>query len=209
MGEIYHSWDGTVLTITSDSGTSSADLKGDMGVRGPQGVAGNSSENVEELRAKVNEIEESLNGYVSYEIFNEELGNALECYPTNDELWNNYYTKEELDAKNALIVSVDGSTPSATNAEIYEATQNGREIYLFLWSSTYMKATYISPTYAWFEGTYLSTETVNGKSYSVVKYRLFTIENDGFKQNMQNLVKLEHLTDLEARVAALEAQLNA
>jgi hypothetical protein len=40
MGNIYHSWDGTVLTITSDSGTSSADLKGDDGIRGPQGVPG-------------------------------------------------------------------------------------------------------------------------------------------------------------------------
>ena len=37
---ITHRWDGTVLTITSDSGTSSADLrgeKGDDGIRGPQG----------------------------------------------------------------------------------------------------------------------------------------------------------------------------
>lgn len=40
MSGIYHSWNGTVLTVTSDSGTSSADLKGDMGIRGPQGVAG-------------------------------------------------------------------------------------------------------------------------------------------------------------------------
>lgn len=40
MGNIYHSWDGTVLTITSDAGTSSADLKGDDGVRGPQGAPG-------------------------------------------------------------------------------------------------------------------------------------------------------------------------
>jgi hypothetical protein len=40
MSGIYHSWDGTVLTITSDAGTSSADLKGDDGVRGPQGPAG-------------------------------------------------------------------------------------------------------------------------------------------------------------------------
>jgi hypothetical protein len=42
-GEIKHSWNGTVLTITSDSGTSSADLqgpKGDIGIRGPQGPAG-------------------------------------------------------------------------------------------------------------------------------------------------------------------------
>ena len=42
-GTITHSWNGTVLTITSDSGTSSCDLKGstgDMGVRGPQGITG-------------------------------------------------------------------------------------------------------------------------------------------------------------------------
>lgn len=42
-GEIKHSWNGTILTITSDSGTSSCDLKGsqgDMGIRGPQGVPG-------------------------------------------------------------------------------------------------------------------------------------------------------------------------
>lgn len=42
-GQITHSWNGTVLTITSDSGTSSADLKGekgDTGIRGPQGEAG-------------------------------------------------------------------------------------------------------------------------------------------------------------------------
>ena len=42
-GEIFHSWTGTVLTITSDSGTSSADLKGatgNTGTRGPQGPAG-------------------------------------------------------------------------------------------------------------------------------------------------------------------------
>lgn len=41
---ITHEWNGTVLTITSDSGTSSADLKGDKGdtgVRGPQGAHGN------------------------------------------------------------------------------------------------------------------------------------------------------------------------
>lgn len=35
-----HSWDGTVLTITSASGTSSADLKGEKGATGPQGPKG-------------------------------------------------------------------------------------------------------------------------------------------------------------------------
>ena len=42
-GEIKHSWNGTILTITSDSGTSSMDLKGgtgDIGPRGPQGPCG-------------------------------------------------------------------------------------------------------------------------------------------------------------------------
>jgi hypothetical protein len=45
-GQIFHEWNGTVLTITSDSGTSSMDLqgpKGDTGIRGPQGPAGNAT----------------------------------------------------------------------------------------------------------------------------------------------------------------------
>lgn len=44
---ITHEWNGTVLTITSDSGTSSCDLKGaqgDDGARGPQGPAGESAD---------------------------------------------------------------------------------------------------------------------------------------------------------------------
>lgn len=42
-GTITHSWNGTILTITSDSGTSSVDLKGttgDTGPRGPRGLKG-------------------------------------------------------------------------------------------------------------------------------------------------------------------------
>lgn len=42
-GEIRHEWDGSILTVTSDAGTSAADLKGpkgDVGPRGPQGPAG-------------------------------------------------------------------------------------------------------------------------------------------------------------------------
>lgn len=46
-GTIKHSWNGTVLTIESDSGVSSCDLKGstgDTGIRGPQGIAGDKGE---------------------------------------------------------------------------------------------------------------------------------------------------------------------
>lgn len=42
-GLVTHRWNGTVLTITSDSGTSSMDLvgpRGDKGCRGPQGRCG-------------------------------------------------------------------------------------------------------------------------------------------------------------------------
>ena len=59
MGNIYHSWNGTVLTVTSDSGTSSSDLKGAMGVRGPQGPAGNTKNFEDELaieRARIDNI---------------------------------------------------------------------------------------------------------------------------------------------------------
>lgn len=43
MSEIKHQWNGSVLTVISDSGASSADLKGpkgDTGPRGPQGPGG-------------------------------------------------------------------------------------------------------------------------------------------------------------------------
>ena len=57
MGNIYHEWNGTVLTVTSDSGTSSADLKGDMGVRGPQGIpGGEAGELIENKMDKFGEI---------------------------------------------------------------------------------------------------------------------------------------------------------
>ena len=39
-GTIEHSWNGTILTITSDSGTSSVDLKGSKGDTGPRGAQG-------------------------------------------------------------------------------------------------------------------------------------------------------------------------
>ena len=50
MNGISHSWNGTVLTITSDSGTSSCDLKGekgDDGVRGAQGSGIASKEDID------------------------------------------------------------------------------------------------------------------------------------------------------------------
>lgn len=56
MSGITHEWNGTVLTITSDAGTSSADLKGekgDDGVRGPQGIAGTNYTLTEEDKTEI------------------------------------------------------------------------------------------------------------------------------------------------------------
>ncbi len=65
-GTISHSWNGTVLTVTSDSGTSSADLKGDTGIRGAQGAKGEQYKpkygvdyfTTQEINSFMNQVEE-------------------------------------------------------------------------------------------------------------------------------------------------------
>ena len=60
-GNIYHSWNGTVLTVTSDSGTSSANLVGETGIRGPQGPAGSTKSFEEELAVERARIDALVN----------------------------------------------------------------------------------------------------------------------------------------------------
>lgn len=53
-----HSWNGTVLTITSASGTSSADLKGDTGAAGKTPVRGTdywTAADIAEIKSYVDE----------------------------------------------------------------------------------------------------------------------------------------------------------
>lgn len=89
MGNIYHSWNGTVLTITSDSGTSSADLKGAIGVRGPQGPYGILYD------AAGNEV----NGYVSTEYFESMVSVLLERMSSlEEELKKNDWQEIEISA---------------------------------------------------------------------------------------------------------------
>jgi hypothetical protein len=83
---ISHSWNGTVLTITSDSGTSSADLKGEMGIRGPQGIPGEQfkpEKGVDyftptEIADVTEEIKNSLTPYIDTEV--EAASNELTGY---------------------------------------------------------------------------------------------------------------------------------
>ena len=87
-GEIKHSWHGTVLTITSDAGTSSADLQGARGaegIRGPQGRCGlllNPDGTVD------------YNGYATEEYVDFKIGQVEQEGPD----LSNYYTKAEIDA---------------------------------------------------------------------------------------------------------------
>lgn len=94
-GQIFHEWNGTVLTITSDSGTSSADLKGvgEMGPRGPQGPAGVSI-------GEGGSVDLS-NYYTKDETYSKtEVDEKIAAVPgggTAD--LSNYYTKTETDQK--------------------------------------------------------------------------------------------------------------
>ena len=124
-GEIFHSWNGTILTITSDSGTSSADLqggKGNTGPRGAQGPAGvivnpdgtiDTSAYATEtyVNQKIAEVETSsvdlsnyytkpetvslLNNYATKTYVQEQISN-IEVGSVD---LTNYYTKAQVDAK--------------------------------------------------------------------------------------------------------------
>lgn len=102
-GNIYHEWNGTILTITSDSGTSSADLKGvgEVGPRGPQGPAGV----IIDPQGNINTSFYATETYVDQAIELALTGDInLENYATKDYVQqelqndlNNYYTKSQTD----------------------------------------------------------------------------------------------------------------
>ena len=88
-GTITHEWTGTVLTITSDSGTSSADLqggKGDTGPRGAQGPAGI----IVNPDGSIDTSQYATETYVNEKIAQVEAGSVD---------LTNYYTKAQVDAK--------------------------------------------------------------------------------------------------------------
>lgn len=100
-GTITHYWNGSVLTVTSDSGTSSADLSGATGPRGPQGRPGviydsdgnlylddiPSGEEVEALADRMTRLENS------HGVTTEYVATKIEAELAD------YYTKEQTDAK--------------------------------------------------------------------------------------------------------------
>jgi hypothetical protein len=99
-GKITHKWTGTVLTITSDSGTSSADLKGsigDMGPRGCQGPAGVIYNADGEIVMEGYATEEYVNHLMDNIDLTDyatktDVQNAVNAIPQPD--WSAYATKE-------------------------------------------------------------------------------------------------------------------
>ena len=88
-GQIFHEFNGTILTITSDSGTSSADLqggKGDTGPRGAQGPAGI----IVNPDGTIDTSQYATETYVNEKIAQIEAGSVD---------LTNYYTKAQVDAK--------------------------------------------------------------------------------------------------------------
>ena len=88
-GTIEHSWNGTILTIKSDSGTSSADLqggKGDTGPRGAQGPAGV----IVNPDGTIDTSQYATETYVNEKIAEVQAGSVD---------LSNYYTKAQVDAK--------------------------------------------------------------------------------------------------------------
>ena len=149
---IYHVWNGTVLTITSDSGTSSMDLKGgqgDTGCRGPQGPPGvvldeqgnvivdlsnyYTREEVDLALENVEPEEIDLTGYATVDYVGQTVNNATanlasKEYVDNKEIdLTDYATKdyvsEQIDAVTAGEVELTNYyTKSETNTAITNAT---------------------------------------------------------------------------------------
>lgn len=109
-GTITHSWNGTVLTITSDSGTSSADLqggKGDTGPRGAQGPAGV----IVNPDGTIDTSQYATETYVNEKIAQVEAGSVdLSNYYTKTQttaLLDNYATKTYVQEQISNIEAVD------------------------------------------------------------------------------------------------------
>ena len=91
-GTITHSWNGTILTITSDSGTSSCDLKGGKGDTGPRGAQGPAGVIVNP-DGTIDTSQYATETYVNQKIAEIQTGSVD---------LSNYYTKEQIDAKGYL-----------------------------------------------------------------------------------------------------------
>lgn len=131
---VEHIWNGTVLTVISDSGASSADLKGqkgDTGPRGPQGPCG-------VILNEQGQVVVDLAPYYTGEEVDNKIAAALESadltgYPTEAEMatyvssaLGPYATKE--DVENVEVDLTGYATETYVKTEIIKAQLEGAGI---------------------------------------------------------------------------------
>lgn len=131
MSEIKHYWNDSVLTIASDSGISSADLrgpKGDTGPRGPQGPGGviydedgkvivnlgeyYSKSEVDDLINSIDNAEIDLSEYATKAYVSESVVNAMTTAGVADKT----YVNEQIAANNESLASKDYVATEITEA---------------------------------------------------------------------------------------------
>lgn len=112
-GTITHSWKGTVLTITSDAGTSSADLAGATGCRGPQGRPGvvydNAGKMIVSDLASLDYVDAELKKFDKKTLIRDEDGNLSTAV-------GGYIIKK---TESEFIAGLDNTVCSAVLSDIY------------------------------------------------------------------------------------------
>ena len=187
---IKHKWNGTVLTITSDSGTSSADLKGekgDDGARGAQGIAGKDAITDEQLTAEVTSyMQEHLaeGGTVMLDSSLSIGGYAADAKATGDAI-NEVKTAVESnkeDINNYIIDKADSIVNTAQGKEIV-ATDSSDKALRGL--KVFGKSEQASTTGKNLLNNKNTTETINGVTFTVNKDKSVTVNGTATGSNAE------------------------
>ena len=122
-----------------------------------------------------------------------------------NQIYDDVYVKTEVDAKiadtKAVIVTVNGTTPSHTSQEIYALIQAGNVVYLQLWGNTYTLCTACTASEAKFENSYITSVTgADGKNYQAQQFRVYLIKNSVF--NNGQAVTVPGTDYINAQIAA-------
>lgn len=90
-------------------------------------------------------------------------------------------SQQYVDAMKTLIVTVNGTTPSSTNAEIYSAVTSGRAVYLQVEDGTHVLCSKCTETLARFEMVNTYDFTIDDTRHSGRQLYTYIIQNDVYK----------------------------
>jgi hypothetical protein len=100
----------------------------------------------------------------------------------------------DVEKTTALLVTVEGNTPSHTSQQIFEAVLAGRAVYLKLWAGTYIALSWATEEEAYFEASQISSITgADGKSYAAQNFRLYKIAGDKYTSNSSKVVNQNYV----------------